>query len=245
VIAQEINIIPKPAKIELQKGVYTITPKTKIIATSENVKLLSFINDYLLSNYGYKLLVSYNLKDKGIKILTDAGNNIPDGGYKLIVNKDGISISGKEAGLFRGVTSLLQLFPAERKMQFLVNYCIITDLPRFAYRVVHLNVGRHFFPVNFIKQYIDILAMHKFNVFHWHLTEDQGWRIEIKKYPKLTQVGAWRNGTIIGRHPGNGNDGKKYGGYYTQEQIKEIVKYAADRYIDVIPEIELPGHSSA
>jgi hexosaminidase len=110
---------------------------------------------------------------------------------------------------------------------------------------MHLDVGRHFFPVSFIKKYIDYLALHKFNTFHWHLTEDQGWRIQIKKYPKLTQVGAWRNGTIIGRYPGTGNDGIKYGGFYTQEQIKEIVKYAADRYITVVPEIEMPGHSSA
>jgi hexosaminidase len=110
---------------------------------------------------------------------------------------------------------------------------------------MHLDVCRHFMPVELVKQYIDYLAMYKFNTFHWHLTEDQGWRIEIKKYPKLTEVGGWRNGTIIGAYPGTGNDSIIHGGYYTQEQIKEVVKYAADRYITVIPEIELPGHSSA
>ena len=110
---------------------------------------------------------------------------------------------------------------------------------------MHLDVSRHFFPVLFIKKYIDYLALHKFNYFHWHLSEDQGWRIEIKKYPRLTEVGAWRNGTIIGRYPGAGNDNIRYGGYYSQEEVKEIVKYAADRFITVVPEIEMPGHSSA
>jgi hexosaminidase len=106
-------------------------------------------------------------------------------------------------------------------------------------------VGRHFFPVDFIKKYIDYIALHKMNYFHWHLTEDQGWRIEIKKYPRLTEVGAYRDGTIIGHFPGKGNDSIRYGGFYTQEEIKEVVAYAAKRYITVIPEIEMPGHSSA
>ncbi|MBL7747482.1 MAG: family 20 glycosylhydrolase, partial [Chitinophagaceae bacterium] len=126
-----------------------------------------------------------------------------------------------------------------------IPFLYIEDTPRFAYRGMHLDVARHFQPVSFVKKYIDYLALHKINKFHWHLTEDQGWRIEIKKYPRLTQVGGWRNGTIIGRYPGTGNDKIKYGGFYTQEEIKEVVKYAADRYIDVIPEIEMPGHSSA
>jgi hexosaminidase len=110
---------------------------------------------------------------------------------------------------------------------------------------MHLDVCRHFFPVSFVKKYIDYLAAYKFNTFHWHLTDDQGWRIEIKKYPELTKIGAQRNGTIIGRYPGKGSDNKPYGGFYTQAEIKEVVQYAKDRYIDVIPEIEMPGHSSA
>lgn len=245
IFSQEVNIIPKPAKIEYQKGSYFVTPKTKIIALPAHTKLLSYINDYLLSNYGYKLLVSNNPDDKGIKLIADEKNVEEKGGYKLKINGDGVIISGNDDGLFRGVTTLLQLFPVEKKMVFKVNYCTITDFPRFAYRGMHLDCCRHFWPVDLIKKYIDYLALHKFNTFHWHLTDDQGWRIEIKKYPKLTSVGGWRNGTIIGRYPGTGNDGLKYGGYYTQEQIKEIVKYAADRYINVIPEIEMPGHSSA
>ena len=110
---------------------------------------------------------------------------------------------------------------------------------------MHLDVCRHFFPVSFVKKYIDYLALHKLNIFHWHLTEDQGWRIEIKKYPELTKIGGWRNGTIIGRYPGTGNDNIHYGGSYTQEEIKEVVQYAKDRFIEVIPEIEMPGHGSA
>jgi hexosaminidase len=141
--------------------------------------------------------------------------------------------------------TLIQLLPTKRIAKFTIPAVSITDAPRFDYRGMHLDVGRHFFPVSFIKRYIDYLALHKFNVFHWHLTEDQGWRIEIKKYPRLTQAGAWRNGTIIGRYPGRGNDNKKDGGFYTQEHIKEVVQYAADRYINIVPEIEMPGHGSA
>jgi hexosaminidase len=143
------------------------------------------------------------------------------------------------------VQSLLQLLPVEKKKELTIPALEIDDQPRFAYRGMHLDVGRHFYPVDFVKKFIDYIALHKMNTFHWHLTEDQGWRIEIKKYPKLTQVGAYRNGTIIGHHPGTGNDQTKYGGYYTQEQVKEIVKYASDRFITVIPEIEMPGHASA
>jgi len=164
----------------------------------------------------------------------------------MTISGDNISINGNnEEGVFYGVQTLIQLLPAEKSNNLAVQQCSIKDAPRFAYRGMMLDCGRHFFPVEFVKQYIDFLALHKLNTFHWHLTEDQGWRIEIKKYPKLTQVGACRNGTIIGHHPGSGNDNTKYCGYYTQAQVKDIVKYAADRYITIIPEIEMPGHASA
>jgi hexosaminidase len=125
----------------------------------------------------------------------------------------------------------------------------ITDIPRFSWRGAHLDVGRHFFDKEFIKKYIDIIAIHKMNVFHWHLTDDQGWRIEIKKYPLLTEIGAWRDETVIG-HPWAGKepvkyDGIRHGGFYTQGEIKEIIDYAADRYITIVPEIEMPGHAQA
>src|SRR5215203_3333542 len=141
--------------------------------------------------------------------------------------------------------TLLQLLPVEASASLAIPLISVQDYPRFSYRGMHLDVGRHFFPAAFVKKYIDYLALHKLNYFHWHLTEDQGWRIEIKKYPNLTSVGAWRNGTIIGRNPGTGNDNTRYGGFYSQEEVKEIISYAADRHITVVPEIEMPGHSSA
>jgi hexosaminidase len=171
-------------------------------------------------------------------------NKIP-GAYHLTINNKGIYIAGdNENGVFYGIQTLIQLFPVT-KNKIIIPQLTITDHPRFPYRGMHLDVGRHFFPVSFIKKYIDYLAAYKYNTFHWHLTEDQGWRIEIKKYPELTKTGAWRNGTIIGRYPGKGSDNNPYGGFYTQAEIKEVVQYAKERYIDVIPEIEMPGHSSA
>jgi hexosaminidase len=176
--------------------------------------------------------------------ITGKPGRIP-GNYRLTVTGDKIVIKGDQAGVFYAVQSLIQLLPLEKTKQLTIPQVQIVDSARFAYRGMHLDVGRHFFPVSYIKKYIDFIAMHKMNTFHWHLTEDQGWRIEIKKYPKLTQVGGYRNGTIIGRYPGKGNDNLRYGGFYTQDEIKEVVKYATDRYITILPEIELPGHASA
>ena len=166
--------------------------------------------------------------------------------YTLNITNQSIDISGDSyQGTFYGIQTLIQLLPVEKSTSLTIQGASIEDYPRFAYRGLMLDAGRHFFPVDFVKQYIDFIALHKMNTFHWHLTEDQGWRIEIKKYPRLTQVGGCRNGTIIGHHPGKGNDNTKDCGYYTQEQIKDIVQYAADRFVTVIPELELPGHSSA
>ncbi|MCV6629884.1 MAG: beta-N-acetylhexosaminidase, partial [Flavobacteriaceae bacterium] len=174
--------------------------------------------------------------------------------YRLQVTPQGVLITAKEAqGAFYGIQSLLQLFPVSFENQTYPNNrvairCLtIKDAPKYAYRGLHLDVGRHFFSVNFIKKYIDLLARLKLNKFHWHLTEDQGWRIEIKKYPKLTTIGAFRKETLLGhaREKPHQFDGKPYGGFYTQEEVKEIVAYAKQRFVTVIPEIELPGHSSA
>ena len=152
-------------------------------------------------------------------------------GYQLSVTYNQITVSGKTSkGVFYGIQTLRQLIKSEAE-DVTIPAVTIKDHPRFAYRGMHLDVARHFFPVDFVKKYIDLIAMHKMNTFHWHLTEDQGWRIEIKKYPKLTEVGAWRNGTIIGHHPGTGNDETKYGGFYTQEEIKEVVKYATENHV--------------
>jgi hexosaminidase len=162
------------------------------------------------------------------------------------VTSSGVNVRGQNAaGAFYGIQSLIQLLPVERSASLAVPYVTIHDQPRFQYRGLMLDCGRHFFPVTFVKKYIDYLALHKMNYFHWHLTEDQGWRIEIKKYPLLTQKGAFRNGTVVGHHPGTGNDHTISGGFYTQDDVKDIVAYAAKRYITVVPEIEMPGHASA
>jgi hexosaminidase len=176
-------------------------------------------------------------------------------GYRLDISTRGIRIlAGGAGGAFYGLQTLKQLFPADvyradpvRRSQVVVPCLSIKDAPRFSYRGMHLDVGRHFFPVAFIKKYIDVLAAHKINVFHWHLTEDQGWRIEIKAFPALHEVGSCRSGTPQRNNEGGtfSTDGKKYCGYYTQAEIRDIVKYASDRFVTIIPEIEMPGHALA
>ena len=162
------------------------------------------------------------------------------------VNSKEVYIAGdNEAGVFYGIQTLIQLLPAIKKSTLPIPQLIINDHPRFAWRGMHLDVARHIFSVAYVKKYIDYLALQKFNTFHWHLTDDQGWRIEIKKYPKLTGVGSCRNQTLVGRYGSDQYDSTKYCGYYTQAEIKEIVKYAAERYISVIPEIDMPGHCVA
>jgi hexosaminidase len=245
----QLNIMPAPAEVKMGKGIYTINKNTKIIASGLSEKFGTLLNDFIFSNYGFKLeTIAYSKKDvpNSINFVSDGklyGAGI--GVYVIKITDNGILIgAGTPQGFFYGIQTLFQLLPLSKNNPT-VSQLYISDYPRFPYRGMHLDVSRHFYPVAFIKKYIDYLAAYKYNKFHWHLTDDQGWRIEIKKYPLLTQVGGFRNGTIIGRHPGKGNDSTGYGGFYTQQQIKEIVKYAADRYIDVIPEIELPGHASA
>lgn len=246
--AQEVNIIPQPAAMTVGKSSFTITPKTKIVLAGSGLEnAADFLNAYLKQFYGFTLQTSTDGKyDHNIVLNYDKMEYPIPGAYNMDVTKKHVYIGGDNAtGVFYGVQSLIQLLPVQKSAQLKIKEVSIQDKPRFAYRGLHLDVGRHFFPVAFIKQYIDYIALHKMNTFHWHLTEDQGWRIEIKKYPKLTEVGGFRNGTIIDRYPGKGNDGIRYGGYYTQEEIKEVVAYAAARHITVVPEIELPGHSSA
>ncbi len=249
-----LNIVPMPADIKISKGSFSISPAT-VIVIKNRVDDYSpdLFNNYLKAKFGFNLKKAGSATSNFIQ-LTTLQTLVPgkDGAYSLNVNANNITVSGQTAsGTFYGIQTLIQLLPIKSEKSGAKNYPLsinqlsITDYPRFVYRGMHLDVGRHFMPVDFIKKYIDYLAFYKFNNFHWHLTEDQGWRIEIKKYPLLTAVGAWRNGTIIGRYPGKGNTNTKHGGFYTQQQIIDIVKYAADRYITIIPEIELPGHSSA
>src|SRR6266496_1869237 len=257
VSAQQVNIIPRPVSVKQPKIAlnFSITPATQIVLEGSNLdNSVNFLNDYLQQFYHFKLkLVKNSQGNNVIRLNYERKDNPIPGAYRMTVDNKGVYIAGdNETGVFYGIQTLIQLLPIEMTKslpdrqagKLPIPFISIADYPRFPYRGMHLDVGRHFFPVSFVKKYIDYIALHKMNYFHWHLTEDQGWRIEIKKYPRLTQVGAWRNGTIIGRFPGTGNDGIRNGGFYTQDEIKEVVKYAANRYITVIPEIEMPGHCS-
>ena len=258
----QLNVVPMPAEVKVGKGNFLLNTNTFIYyGNSKEQSMGALINKRLYADYGFKLTIkkrpaSEIISPKNKNILLQI-NEIKEenevyGSYDLTIDKTTIKISAdNEEGLFYGIQTLLQLLPNKKEKSIQKNYPLsinqlsIIDYPRFTYRGMHLDVARHFYPVAFIKKYIDYLAAYKFNTFHWHLTDDQGWRIEIKKYPLLTQVGGFRNGTITGRYPGKGNDSIRYGGFYTQQQIKEVVQYAAERYIDVIPEIEMPGHASA
>lgn len=243
----QVNIVPMPAEVKLGSGTFTLNKNTALILEGSGLeKSAVVLNEYLQKQFGFTLKVKKQAAiSNSIRLNYQRMDNGIAGAYHLTVDKNGVYIAGdNEAGVFYGIQSLLQLIPFT-KNKLAIPQLTINDYPRFAYRGMHLDVGRHFFPVSFVKRYIDYLAAYKYNTFHWHLTEDQGWRIEIKKYPALTKVGAWRNGSIIGRYPGKGSDNKFYGGFYTQQQIKEVVQYAKSRYIEVIPEIEMPGHGSA
>jgi hexosaminidase len=247
---QELNIIPQPAELKLTAGgqQFTISSKTEIVLMGSSLgNSAAFLNDYLRRFYGITLAIKNQSQSKdAIRLNFERMDNALPGAYTLEVGKEGVYIAGdNEQGAFYGVQTLIQLLPAERSSALRIPFVAITDRPRFQYRGAMLDVSRHFFTVAYIKKFIDYLALHKMNYLHWHLTDDQGWRIEIKKYPKLVSVGAYRNGTLIGKFPGTGNDGIRYGGYYTQNDVKDIVKYAAARYITVVPEIEMPGHASA
>jgi len=246
----KINIIPKPNSIKRTSGEFKLDYKTLIVANDDTARWMAdFLNDYLLKNYGFKLEVVNTLNEKknSIVFVNPFIDVLPkEGSYRLNITKKKIEIGGINEGLFYGLQSFLQLLPINQKVPYKIPCVEITDAPRFRYRGLHLDVGRHFQPIEFVKKYLDMMAFYKMNFFHWHLTEDQGWRIEIKKYPKLTEIGSKRKETVQGRQlkPYVG-DGIPYEGYYTQEQIKEVVAYAKARYITVVPEIEMPGHSLA
>lgn len=259
----KLNVIPAPAQIEIKSGNFTITRETVIAVDEENSKL-NWIGEYLkeLLNsatwYSIPVTTSLGSSDNNIVLTIDSKSSEyeNDEAYQLNSDKTGVIIKAPTAaGIFYGVQTLRQLLPPEiehsdptlvpQNIEWTVPSVEINDYPRFSYRGMHLDVARHFFSVDFVKKYIDLLAMHKMNRFHWHLTDDQGWRIEIKKYPKLTEIGAWRDSTLVGPYDSEIYTNQPHGGFYTQEEIREVVKYALDRQITIIPEIELPGHSSA
>jgi len=251
-VTTTLPLIPKPRKIQLQNGVFILEDATTFFAIEEFNNAGKYLQEYLQSGSTIKIADSDKSKAE-IKILKDS--SLQADAYTLDISENNILIVASDAtGAFYGVQTLRQLLPVALEKQNKSNYATIEipqvsiqDAPAFPYRGMHLDVGRHFFPKEFIKQYIEQLAALKMNYFHWHLTEDQGWRIEIKKYPKLTEVGAFRKETLIGHYndiPVR-YDGKQYGGFYTQEDIKEIVAFATKHHVTIIPEIELPGHSQA
>ena len=246
--ASEINIIPKPFSVEYGNGNFFFTGKTKMVAADKSSReIADLLNDFLSKNYGFKLAVVKKRPDKDA-IVFDlvAGKNPLAENYEIQIDANAVRISGNQRGMFYGLQSFLQIIPVKYSGPIELPYTAIGDLPRFKYRGMHLDVARHFMPVSFVKKFIDLMSQYKFNYFHWHLTEDQGWRIEIKKYPRLTEIGSKRPETVKERNltPYIG-DGIPHGGFYTQEEIKDVVKYAKARFITVIPEIELPGHASA
>jgi len=242
-----LGIIPAPVSVEKKSGFFKLD-KTVVLISNEtaNAATADMLNAFIAQKGGFALRTAKTAGNDHAIVLSSAGaDKLPAEGYELQVSGTTVTITGKGAGLFYGVQSLMQMMPEKKGQEIDVPASTIKDYPRFKYRGMHLDVGRHTFPVSFIKKYIDLMAQYKLNNFHWHLTEDQGWRIEIKKYPKLTSVGSVRAGTIIGHHPGVATDNTPYKGFYTQDEVKEVVTYAAKKFINVIPEIELPGHSSA
>ena len=235
-------IIPKPSTVDPQKGAFLLGDGVSFKKDEEFSNEMNMLFMYLKNDYEYDLASG---EEGTIRFGIDDSIQNKEG-YILKVTPEGILLTGGSGqGVFYGLQTLRQLIIRNEDGELLVPSVEITDSPAFNYRGMHLDVARHFFDVEDVKTYLDMLALHKINTFHWHLTEDQGWRIEIKQYPELTNTGAYRNGTIIGHYPGEGNDNERYGGFYTQEEVKEVVDYAAKRHITVIPEIEMPGHSQA
>lgn len=244
-----INLIPQPVKSELHDGVMEINDSTQIIIADDDQQLVEtaeLIAGFLREKTDLNITISDNFKNKNNVIylaLEPELKHLSAEGYTLYIDKMLVELSSSSPeGIFRGFQTLRQLLPADiekagarKGHRILLPAMEIIDQPRFPWRGMLLDCGRHFMSVDFVKRYIDLLAYYKMNVLHWHLTEDQGWRIEIKKYPALTEVGAWRTN----------EDGSRYGGFYTQEEIKDVVEYARRRFVTIIPEIEMPGHSVA
>lgn len=241
--SQNISIIPQPKKLKTENGHFTFNAQTTINTNQENFEI-----EYLIKNITQQtgLFLKINKKSKTNQIVFVTAPLLNENAYQLKIEKDVIKIeASSQKGHFYAIQTLLQLIPFERKSSIEIPSVTIYDEPTFQWRGAHLDVCRHFFDVDFIKKYIDFLAMYKMNTFHWHLTEDQGWRIEIKKYPLLTEIGSNRKGTMVGHYVDQTYNDIPYGGFYTQEDIKEVVNYAKDRHITIVPEIEMPGHALA
>jgi len=261
--AAEPSIIPQPVEMKETGGTFILTSNAKIFYSDEVARHpAEMLAQYLRPATGFALPVKKKNRSDSVKgaivLQISKDTTLDKEGYELVVT-DQVSIKAQEAaGLFYGGQTLRQLLPPDIfsatrvSRDWTIPGVEIRDFPRFEWRGLMLDVARHFMPPKTVKKFIDTMALHKLNTFHWHLTDDQGWRIEIKKYPKLTEIGAWRDETVIGHVRDYRRkkipfkfDGKRHGGFYTQDQIREIVRYAADRYITVVPEIDMPGHMQA
>lgn len=251
--AAEIHVIPRPAEMVHKRGLVTLPGHAMVTTQGKGLeKLTTYCEKTLASDHG----IHFGKRDRNAYIISlevNPGANTGKEGYSLETGRQQTSIKARsEQGIFYGIQTLRQLIRKHGDGTLVIPRVNITDSPRFPWRGMHLDVSRHFFPKEFIKKFIDHLAAYKMNVFHWHLVDGPGWRIEIKKYPRLTGIGAWRKDKTSG--PWNwrateidpkGKQPDSYGGYYTQDDIREIVAYAAERHITVVPEIEMPGHSYA
>ncbi len=248
----DYNVIPQPKTIteSVNGKPFVISEKVSITypsSQSELAKEANFLSEYLNEILGYSLKVetSDSFKTGAINLSIDANSFTEKDSYKIIVNENNINIiASNTSSAFYAIQTLRKSLPFDAENENIAMPAAeIYDYPRFGYRGAMLDVSRHIFPLDSVKEYIEVMALHNMNKFHLHLTDDQGWRIEIKKYPELTEVGAWRAGTKIGKS--ETFDTIRYGGYYTQEELRELVQYAADRHITIIPEIDLPGHQLA
>ena len=246
----DYEIIPKPLDVNCKGDAsFLLKDGVAVIYSENNQKMqdnAEFLVDYVEKQTGVKLTSHAGMPVDGAICLTLDLNDDNAEAYKLIVNDKRVCISGaSEAGVFYGIQTLRKSLPVAQDINVNLSAVEIYDKPRFAYRGAMLDVARHFYTVDEVKTFIDMLALHNINRFHWHLTDDQGWRIEIKKYPKLMSVASERKETVVGRWYSGIYDGKPYGGYYTQDELRDVIDYAAKRHITIIPEVDLPGHMQA
>jgi hexosaminidase len=245
----DYEVVPLPGEIIASEGAaFTLSSATKIIFPEENEKMqrnAAFLSEYLEISTGIRPAITTATSEQSAIILSLGLDHENPEAYQIVVSEETIHVQGaSEAAVFYGIQTLNKSVPVGDYKSVTFTPATISDAPRFAHRGMMLDVARHFQPVAFVKKYIDLLALHNLNRFHWHLTDDQGWRIEIDAYPKLTEIGSVRSETVIGKNTGE-YDGTPHGGFYTKEELKEVVAYAAERYITIIPEVDLPGHMLA
>ena len=244
---QEFHVIPMPESVTLLDGVFPVAG-----ADIECAEEFDALSAKAVARFADALAAATGVKPSGKGLITfEKDDEMAPEEYSITIDPDGVAVFAAGLnGVIYACETLKQMLPAAiyggkpAKADWVLPCCNIVDRPRFGYRGMHLDACRHFWTIDETKKYLDVMAAYKLNRFHWHLTEDQGWRAEIKAYPRLTEVGAWRNGTMIGKD-WSSNDGIRYGGFYTQEEMKEVVEYAAERGITVIPEVDLPGHMVA